>query len=193
MALSGCGTAGHVHGPSCGHVEPPAIEVSTNVLPRAVPRADAEILERCRAALMHRAGIHTHSRDVPEMTTREADVPVGVEPIELGTVVVLLEDPTPRRRGRLTSAVGRAIGLPAPRMEKDAVPGHLSYNLGVSTNADISHVVRAWSEIATQEGATYVRIEGLSRHGLWVIENRPQDDASEQPWRFVLSGPVDPA
>jgi len=162
-----------------------------NVLPRAVPKADAEVLERCRAALMHRAGIHTHSRDVPEMTTREAEVPYGVQPIELGTIVVLLEDPTPARRGRLTTAVGAAIGLPSPKMERDSVPGHLSYALGVSTNADIDVVVSAWARIAVLDGVSYVRIEGLSPQGLWVVENRPEDEDDDRPWRFVLSGPAD--
>lgn len=188
--MSACGTIGHVHGASCGggsRVQ----AIPANVLPRAVPREDAEILERCRAALMHEAGIHTHSRDVPEMTTRETEVPTGIQPIELGTVVVLLEDPTPARRGRLTTAVGAAIGLPSPKMQKDSVPGHLSYYLGVATKVDIALVVTAWATIAALEGVSYVRIEGLSRHGLWVVENRPEDETSDRPWRFVLSGPAE--
>lgn len=188
--MSACGTVGHVHGDSCGG-GPQVEAIPTNVLPRAVPRADAEILERCRAALMHKAGIHTHSRDVPDMTTRETEVPTGVQPIELGTVVVLLEDPTPARRGRLTTAVGAAIGLPSPKMERDSVPGHLSYSLGVATNVDIAVVVNAWAAIAAMEGVSYVRIEGLSRHGLWVVENRPEGEISDRTWRFVLSGPAD--
>jgi hypothetical protein len=187
--LSGCGTIGHVHGAECGHGA--TAPIPWNVLPRSVAKEDAEILERCRAALMHRAGIHTHSADVPEMTTREARVPAGVQPIELGTVVVLLEDPTPARRGRLTTAIGAAIGLPSPKMERDAVPGHLSYNLGVSTNADIAVVVSAWARIAALDGVSYVRIEGLSPQGLWVVENRPEVQADQEAWRFVLSGPED--
>lgn len=142
---------------------------------------------------MHQAGIHTHSRDVPEMTTREAPVPEGIHTIELGTVVVRLDDPTAVRRARLTTAVGAAIGLPSPKMERDAVPGHLSYALGVSAKIDIAMVVSAWKTISAFDGASYVRIEGLSRHGLWVVENRPDANDSEDRWRFVLSGPVEPS
>lgn len=183
----------HVHGPECAHGCAQGADPGTSTLPRPVPRAEAEILERCRAALMHRAGLHTSSPDVPDMTTREASLPVGTGPVELGTIVVALDRPTPARRARLTTAAAAAIGLPSLRMRNDTVPGHLSYELGVSANLDMSRVVAAWRRIADVDGASYVRIEGLSPQGLWVVEHRPDGDDGPEPWRFVLSGPGDAA
>jgi hypothetical protein len=188
-ALNECGTTGHVHDERCRH----ALGLTQEILPRAVPKGEAAILERCRVALMHRSGEHTHSSEVPPMTTREATPPSGSCRVELGTVVVGMGDGSPSKRARLTSAVATAIGLPTVRIEKDAREGHWSYALGVAATLNMHHVVEAWTKISAVEGVDYVRIDGLSRQGLWVVETRPEESMTDETeaWRFVVSGPAE--
>lgn len=167
---------------ACGHEGPHLHGMPT---PRAIGPDDAQDIDSARRMMMASFGDPIEPGPIPDMTIREAEAPKGSRPMEIAQVTVSFENDTPATRARFGTTLSNAIGIPNLKLAQDEAEGYRTWIVGVRSNLDFEAVFATWSSLARTEGLNYLRIDGLDRDGLWIIDTDPKGGEP----RFTVAGP----
>ena len=178
----------HDHHDDCAHGAHGAHDASR--APRAVPFDDAERIDSARRLLADSFGEPIEPGDVPPMTIETADVPAGARPLELAQVTASFRPDEPATRARFGTHLSGTIGIPRMGIRHDAEDGWWTWELGVRTRLELAMVATAWRSLAAFPGLAHLRMEGLDRDGLWIMDTPPDPEDAGPRFTRVGPGPI---